>query len=325
MVRRIISPQGVLLFVTLLWASTFSVADEILHSTPPLLYLTARFVPAALVMLCYTFFYPDSNHNISMKQQRKHSLFADTLYLSVLQTFALLLQVWGQKFIPPARSAFLTAVSVPLVPILGWLIYRKRPTYFQLIAAFLGLLGQMLITYPIGQDFSWNIGDLLTFASAILIALIILETSRRVPHHPIKQFASLQTLFMAIFYALLLAIVFLRPSVFPSALLEFELAPMISSTRIWMLILYMGIVCTVFTFFLQTWSMSKLNPTQAAIILAIEPVFAAAIEFVMKGKIKWNGMYATFGAVLICSALIISEFRPASLPKESIEPSGPVS
>lgn len=309
MVRRIISPQGVLLFVTLLWASTFLVADEILKSSPPLIYLLLRFIPAAAIMMFYTS-QKKNNHPQPLRKQRRHSLLKDGLYLGFLQAIALLLQVWGQKFISPARSAFLTAVSVPMVPLLGWILHKKKPSYFQIIAAVLGLVGQMLIAYPAGEKLSWNIGDALTIISAMAIALIILETSLRAPHYSTYEFSSIQTFFIAVIYTAILALVYLAPSIFPTKIVSFENDLFVPSKKLFLLIGYMAFICTILTFFLQTWSMTKLNPTQSAIILAVEPVFAAAIEFVVRGKLAWHGMYATIGAVLIFIALIVSEIKP---------------
>jgi drug/metabolite transporter (DMT)-like permease len=44
-------PQAVLLLVTFVWGSTFVVTKDVLGQSPPLLYLSVRFVGAGLILL----------------------------------------------------------------------------------------------------------------------------------------------------------------------------------------------------------------------------------------------------------------------------------
>ncbi|MCP5876980.1 DMT family transporter, partial [Klebsiella pneumoniae] len=55
-------------------------------------------------------------------------------------------QTIGLQTIPSSESAFLTALYVPLVPILMWLIFRKTPHVMTWVGAALAFAGLVLLT-----------------------------------------------------------------------------------------------------------------------------------------------------------------------------------
>src|SRR5687768_57853 len=99
-------PQALLLSMTILWGSTFVITKDLLPSCPPLLYLSLRFLLGATVVLWLTRRRPGSP-----------GLARDVLILGALQSAGLLLQMLGQIYTTASKSAFLTALSVPLTPL----------------------------------------------------------------------------------------------------------------------------------------------------------------------------------------------------------------
>ena len=82
------------------------------------------------------------------------------MVLGVLNSLGLVLQVIGQVFTTASKSAFITSLNTPLVPLVALRVYRTRPSKPQLVAVVLATLGLMLLTYPAGGA-RWNAGDLL--------------------------------------------------------------------------------------------------------------------------------------------------------------------
>src|SRR5260221_715782 len=116
-------PQLVLIAVTLLWGSTFVVTKDVLPNCPTLLYLAVRFTLGAVVILWLT-----------RRRPRTPGLLGDSLLLGLLQSGGLLLQVFGQSYTTASKSAFLTALAVPLTPVCGRLLRGDRPRALQLVA-----------------------------------------------------------------------------------------------------------------------------------------------------------------------------------------------
>ncbi len=296
-------PELVLVGVTILWASTFVITKDALHDVAPLPFLTVRFGGAALVMLLVYW----------RRFPAPAKLMRDGIILGLMNASGLLLQVFGQASTTASKSAFITSLNTPLTPLIGLLLYRTRPTRPQLAAVAIASVGLALLTWP-GTGARWNVGDLLTVGCAILYALTIVQIARRSPGHHIGALTAVQVASAALFFgALFLASRALISSV-PAqsigrlpALLQLEARPFVLSTRAIGEMAYMALVCTVVTFTAQTWAMSKMSATHAAIVFALEPVFATAMALGWGGSSEWPGTRGASGAGLVMLAVVVSE------------------
>jgi drug/metabolite transporter (DMT)-like permease len=70
---------------------------------------------------------------------------------------------------------------------------------------------------------------------------------------------------------------------------------------------YMAIACTVVTFGLQTWAMARMSATHAAIVFALEPVFATVMAIGWDGSAEWPGARGATGAAIVMIAVTVSE------------------
>jgi len=72
-------------------------------------------------------------------------------------------------------------------------------------------------------------------------------------------------------------------------------------------VLYLGSVGTVGTFFGQTWAQARMTATHAAILFALEPVFAALFAaWVLRERLGSRGV---LGGVLVLAGIVVSELR----------------
>jgi drug/metabolite transporter (DMT)-like permease len=71
------------------------------------------------------------------------------------------------------------------------------------------------------------------------------------------------------------------------------------------------VVCTAVTFAAQTWALARMNATHAAVVFALEPVFASALALALVGAAEWPGNRGAAGAALVMAALAVSEIRRA--------------
>jgi drug/metabolite transporter (DMT)-like permease len=232
--------------------------------------------------------------------------------LGLLNSSGLLLQVFGQAYTSASKSAFVTSLNTPLVPVVGLLLYGARPTRPKLAAVCLATAGVALLTWP-GAGARWNDGDLLTVGCAVLYALTIVEIARRAPRHDPMLLTVVQVATAFLLFATCFGLVRLIFAHVPLAhlpeMLRLEARPFAVSPRGWAAILYMAVICTVFTFAGQTWALGRMSATHAAVIFALEPVFATVMAITIDGSGEWPGPRGATGAVLVMMAVLVSEIR----------------
>jgi drug/metabolite transporter (DMT)-like permease len=288
--------------VTVLWGSTFVVTKSIVREAPPLVYLTFRFGAAAVVL--------------ALVYRRRLALgrraLVDGAVLGLLNSLGLLLQVFGQVYTTASKSAFITSLNTPLVPVIGLFLHATRPTRPQQLAVVLATVGLGLLTWPEGGA-HWNRGDLLTVGCSVFYAFTIVEFARRARRHDALVLTFVQLVTAALLFTTLAAAAHaLVSSVqlgrLPEALL-LEARPLVVTRRLAAECLYMALVCTVVTFAGQTWALGRMTATHAAIIFALEPVFASIMAIGVEGSAEWPGARGATGACLVMIAVLVAEIR----------------
>ena len=295
-------PEALLALVTLVWGSTFIITKDVVRSLAPLTYLSFRFGLGAVLLLAL---FPRSLRAPAVTWR-------DGALLGLGQGVGLLLQVFGQVYTTASKSAFLTALSTALTPLLGFLLYRDRPRAQQLAGVVLASVGLVLLTFPVG-DAAWNRGDLYALACAFVYAWVIVETPRRAQRSEVGALTTVQTATAAaLFITAMFAADVLRgalPDALQPHLLRLSARPFAPDARMWIQILYMSVVCTVGTFLAQTWTLRRMAATHAAVVFALEPVFATGLAIAVEGSTEWPGSRGAAGAALIVGALLVSEIR----------------
>jgi drug/metabolite transporter (DMT)-like permease len=287
--------------ITVLWGSTFAVTKEVVRASPPLPYLSSRFFFAALVLFAL--------HPRALRPSRE--LWRDGLVLGSFQALGLLFQVLGQVYTTASKSAFVTALATTLTPFVALLRDGDRPSRTQLLAVALATLGLYLLTYPV-DGATWNRGDLYTATCAVIYAGAIVETARRAQRHSAGELTAMQTGVAAVIFLTFFVISHLflaaHPPDSPAPLvLELERRPVLLNLRFLAQLAYMSIVCTVITFLGQTWAMSRLSATHAAVVFALEPVFATLLALALLGPSEWPGARGAWGALLVLAGVLVSE------------------
>ena len=76
----------------------------------------------------------------------------------------------------------------------------------------------------------------------------------------------------------------------------------------WLSILYMAVFAGAAAMIGQTWAQAHLPPTRAAIIMSMEPVFAALFAVLLGGESMTLRM--VFGGLLVLTAMLMAELGP---------------
>lgn len=273
-----------LLFATLIWGTSFVVVQKALAELPVFHLLACRFLLATLLLLPLARGGPGS---------WSREIRRDGAAIGVLLFAGFTLQTYGLLWTTPSRSAFLTGLSVVLVPIVALAFGRRLrpwPTAGSLCAA----LGLYLLYRPSGEDSAavpFGLGDALTLACAVVFAVWVLVVERVVRRHPVRELAVLQ--FGVVTALSLPSFLFIPPT-----------ADEFSGFAIGA-ILVMGILATAGAFLCQLYAQRHLTAVETGVILTLEPVVAAAFS-VLLGVESWTASL-TYGGALVLAAMLLSE------------------
>lgn len=145
--------------VTMTWGATFPVIRYAMEHCGPFLFVGCRFAAAAFFA---ALLFPRALRRMNARDVTAGAIIGTCVFLGYF------LQTWGLQSIPASRSAFLTALYVPLVPILQWLVMRRPPSIPHGIGVGLAFAGLLLMAEP--GNGGLGRGDVITLAGAVLFA-----------------------------------------------------------------------------------------------------------------------------------------------------------
>jgi drug/metabolite transporter (DMT)-like permease len=282
----------------MVWGGTFALIKNALVYASPLLFNAVRMVLAGL---CLLLVFRKEIRRLTGEAVRAGVLVGVFLWLGFE------LQTSGLRLTTPSKSAFLTGISIVLVPLLLALGWRRRISGWTVLGVGTAFCGLYLMTVPgsgfLELDFrSINRGDLLTLACAVAFALHIISMGWATAKHPFQQIATLQAVAAAVLMLLTLPAVAGRIYWHWSALLIAA-------------ILITGLLNTAAGFGVQAWAQQFTPPTHTALIFSLEPVFAWITSYILLQERL--GVRATVGAVLIFGGVLISELKGSVAGPES--------
>ena len=245
-----------LIAVCFVWGVSFVAVKATLAFTTPLVLLALRFGIAGAPIA-------------GTLRRASREQWIGGLILGGLFWLGFVFQTLGLRYTTPARSAFITILSTPLVPLVQYAVFRAAPRPLILLAVGLAMLGTWLLTSP-GGEIGLNRGDVLTLGCAVAFAGQIVAAghfSRRMP--------ATRLLALELGVSALLSLAFLP-------LLE---TPRVDVTPAFLgLILFLG-VGGLATFYGQIRAQQVLSPTVTALVFCVEPVFAALASRVVYGEV----------------------------------------
>jgi drug/metabolite transporter (DMT)-like permease len=281
-----------LVVVTAIWGSTFVVTKDATEGFALLSFLTWRFGIAAVVLTLLAL--PAWRRTPAVTVRRGAVV---GLYLGA----GFIAQTWGLQLTSAAVSGFITGLMVVLTPLVALVVYREPVPGRAWIGVGVATLGLGLLAL---QGLSLSPGALLTLLGAVFFAF---------------QIASLATWAEPADALVLTAVqVLVAASMCAVAALVVEGGSPPQSREEWTAVLYLALVATSVGFLVQTWSQAHLTATRAAVVMTLEPVFAAVIAVLVAGE--QLGLRELLGGALVIAAMAIVELgarhgRDAALPR----------
>ncbi|KGR82002.1 DMT family transporter [Lysinibacillus odysseyi] len=221
------------------------------------------------------------------------SVFWKGSILGAILFIAFALQTLGLNYTTPSKNAFLTAINVIVVPIIAYVIYKRRFDRFEIMAAVMAIIGIGFLSLQ--DSFTINVGDMLSILCAIAFAFDIFYTNVFV-----KKEDALALTIIQFFAASILSWI---------GVIAFGEIPTSASTEGMLTIAYLAVFCTLVAYVCQNIGMQYADPTKSALILSTESIFGTLCSVLILNEILTGRMI--FGCFLIFFAIIIAEVKPS--------------
>jgi drug/metabolite transporter (DMT)-like permease len=278
----------ILVFVSFLWGVTFVIVKSALADASALVFLALRFTLATL-LLASLFRHRPGTLNGFLAEWRGGAVCGGFLFLGYA------LQTMGLLSTSASKSAFLTGLYIVIVPILSSALHWRAPGWIEWAGTALSIGGTALLTNAASTGFRLSLGDLLTIGcafafSAHMVAVAHFSTARN--HEAL-------TLWQILSVAVLAA----------AGCGWIETPRLVWTPRLVFALVVTAVFATAVCFALYTWAQARTSATHAALIFALEPVFAALMARIWSGE-SWT-LHTLSGAALILAAILFVELKPS--------------
>ena len=225
---------------------------------------------------------------VEKKQSRKDNL-KGILIVGLMLCIGSNLQQFAFISIEPGRVGFITALYMLIVPLISFIVYKKKQPVTTWIGVFLGVVGLYMICMGGSTSSSLGKGDILALLCSFAFALHIIV---------IDKFAA------KIDCVLLSCGQFFVTGVISCVLMFIFESPNIQSImQAAVPILYAGIMSCGCAFTFQVIGQKYTEPTISSMLLCLESVFSVIFSFIILGErmasVEYIGCAVMFVAIII--------------------------
>ncbi|HWS81562.1 MAG: DMT family transporter [Actinomycetota bacterium] len=268
-----------LVATTAVWGWTFVVVQDAISVYGVIPFLAVRFALAGAALAPI----------YAMKLTRRSLIVGGGI--GVVLAAGYLFQTTGLLFTTPTNSGLITGLFVVFAPLADRFLFGANVSRQVVLAVALSLLGMVLLAGGGPEGANW--GDLLTLLCAAALGLHIALLSRYAASYDAGALTLAQILSIALLFVIVWP--FFAPVSLPTP-------------EVWFALLVTGLLASAGAFLVQTTVQQHIPAARTAIILTMEPVFAALFGYWLAG----DRLVAVqiLGALMILSALVIGEVVP---------------
>src|SRR5215469_5516419 len=289
---RKVKVNALLVFVSMIWGSTFLTVQQTIRLTGPFTFLAMRFGIAALVLAVIF-------HKRLAQITRVEIITGSLIGLFLFGTYAL--QTTGLQYTTSSKAGFITGLYVPLVAILAGPLLRQKPTLGHVLGVTLSVAGLAFISVNGSFKFTFGLGELLVVGCAIACALHVIFISKFAPRVDAINLAIVQIALTAVLSLIAM----------PIAREPFVLPPL----PVWGSALFMGVAATAFALAVMNRVQQFVSSTQATLIYALELVWVGLLGSLAGEHLS---LFAWIGCGCILLGMIAGEL-PLSWMMEKIK------
>jgi len=282
MQRNTVRGNAFLIVAAIIWGTAFVAQSEGMDFVGPFSFSAVRCLIGGIVLLpCAWFFTRKSGIG-----DVKGTLFGGAM-CGIALFFATSLQQVGIQFTTVAKSGFLTAMYIVLVPVLR-IILGKRSSARVWVCILIAVIGAYFLCAIDG--FKINIGDALTILCAVMFSVHICVVDHFVRKHNGIWLSCIQ-----FFIAGIISIPFML----------FEQPTVTSICSAWIPILYTAVFSSGIAYTFQILGQRDTNPIVASLIMSTESIFAALAGWILLNQAM--SLRELFGSLLMILAIVLAQ------------------
>ncbi|KJY81557.1 membrane protein [Vibrio galatheae] len=266
----------ILIMTTALAGLGWIFSKEAIQGLPPFGFVGLRFLVASacLIPLCYGRF-RDLTTQLTLQ-----ALGGGTILALALLTWVYAISISETL----GEGAFIVSLSMIIVPIIAWLLYKERPKRAFWVSMPIAVAGLAMLSLSDGWKSA--AGQYWFLANACLLALHFNVNSKLAQKLPVLLLTCIQ-LFVTGVLALL-------------ASLTFEAIPDSVEPSIWGWFALSALLATSLRYVMQTLGQKGCNPANAALIMLLEPIWTVVLS------ILWYGEQLSRNKAIGCSLILLA-------------------
>src|ERR1700730_7031080 len=272
--------DALLVLITMIWGSTFLVVKYTVRLSGPFTYLAFSYGIGALTL---ALIFRKRLARITPSELRNGLIIGLFLFAGYA------LQTTGLQFTTVSKAGFITGLNVPLIPVFMFLLLRQKASRGAVVGILLSFVGLFLLSINNQLTLSIGIGEVLIFGAAIAFALHVVNISRFSPGADATNLVIIQ--------------------IGLSSLLSFIAIPIahqplfVPSWPFWIAVVLMGTIDVAFTLLIMNRVQQFIGGTKAALIYALEPVWAALTGLLLASDVV--SVPAWIGSGCILAGMIV--------------------
>ena len=268
-----------LLYIAVIWGSTFFLVKDHLAYVDPVVLVAYRFILGTVLLGSYLLY----------RRKPWFTNFKPGALLGVLLWLCYVPQTVGLQFTTASNSGFITGLFVAFVPMLAFALFRELPAPSKMGAVLISLIGLWLLTGGLAEI---NVGDLLTLITALAFAAYILLADRYTKANLDPYILTFQQFLTVAGLSVMVALIFGFPFTVTSA----------GTVGV---IVFLTLFPTLSAFVIQMVAQKFTAPVKVSLILAAEPIFAALFAWTVGGESFI--VSRAVGGLLVVLAIIVAE------------------
>ncbi|MGF1725282.1 DMT family transporter [Photobacterium nomapromontoriensis] len=248
----------ILVGTTLLASAGWIFSKESIQGLPPFGFIGLRFVMASFFLLpfCYAKFKQVDNRDM-----------AKAMGVGSLLGTALLIWIHAISISDTlGEGAFIMSLSMLIVPLVAWILFKTRPPRVFWLALPVALSGLIMLSFGDGAAWQFSANQLAFMGSAVMMAIHFNLNSKYARRIPTLLLTCLQLFVIGCM------------GLVASAL--FESWPVSVSTTTWGWFTLSMLVATSLRYVMQTAGQKDSSPANAAIIMILEPVWTVILSVI---------------------------------------------
>lgn len=290
-----------LILTAMIWGTAFVGQRVGMESIEPFTFNAARMALAAVAVGTVAIVLTGKRAGTATVEKMDDTYVKNTLIggicCGVFLTAGSLFQQMGVVYTSAGKAGFITAMYMLIVPVINFLLFKKRNSLRIWLAVVIGVVGMYILC--VRESFSLTVGDTLVFICAFMFSGHILCCDYFAPRGDAIMISAIQFAVSSVISAVF-AFAFEQPS----------WAKIVSAA---IPILYCGLISGGVGYTLQIVAQKFTDPTIASLLMSLESVFAVIAGALLLGERM--SMQELTGCVVMFAAIILVQLPERKVSK----------